>query len=135
MKKLELLDGFGAIDAESDTILLRAFEDHNSFEDVKKINKSVVIGRKGTGKTAIFKKILTLPKESNLSYGHTFSDYPWNYHDMVKNDGMLEYEKYLHSWKYLILLTIAKIVLNQDASIPFDEESLELMEKNRIICN
>lgn len=129
MKELKYIETFGAIDADNDSVLLKAFEDHESYIDIKSFNKSVVIGRKGTGKTAIFKKILTLPISSNLTYGHTFSDYPWAYHDKVKNENMMECERYLHSWKYLILLTLSKIIINQDASLPIDDESLELMTK------
>lgn len=59
MKSLDTIDSFGAIDADNDEILLECFEDHEAFLDLISFKKFLVIGRKGTGKTAIFKKILT----------------------------------------------------------------------------
>jgi len=43
--------------------------------------------------------------------------------------GIPDFDKFTHSWKYLILLTISKIILNNDQSIPFDEESMEASAK------
>jgi len=129
MKSLENIDSFGAIDADNDDILLQVFEDHEAYRNIIDYKKFIIVGRKGTGKTAIFKKMLTLPKERYITFGHTFADYPWHYHDSQKSDGMPEHEKYVNSWKYLILLTLSKIILNYDASLPYDEVSLNSLTK------
>lgn len=129
MKRLDNIDSFGAIDADSDDILLQVFEDHEAYKNILNYKNFIIIGRKGTGKTAIFKKILTLPKENYITFGHTFSDYPWDYHDAQRSEGMPEHEKYVNSWKYLILLTLSKIILNFDASLPYDTTSLESLTK------
>src|SRR5215467_540159 len=43
--------------------------------------------------------------------------------------GIPDFDKYTHSWKYLILLSAAKIALNQDQSLPWDGDSMDEMLK------
>jgi hypothetical protein len=127
MKALVEVEDFGGTDADNDDLLLRAFEDHEAYESVLALRRHMVIGRKGSGKTAIFKKIITTREPTFFSYGHTFSDYPWHHHEMQARVGIPDFDKYTHSWKYLILLSAAKIALNQDQSLPFDDPSMEEM--------
>ena len=127
MKSLATVDNFGGTDADNDDILLRAFEDHEAYLDVLALRRHLIIGKKGSGKTAIFKKIITTRSHDFFAYGHTFSDYPWHYHERQARVGIPEFDKYTHSWKYLILLSAAKIALNQDQSLPVDASSMEEM--------
>ncbi|MDL1988980.1 MAG: hypothetical protein LWX08_15320 [Deltaproteobacteria bacterium] len=125
MKNINSIDSFGSIDADNDSILLDAFEEHEAFIDAIIFKKFLIIGKKGSGKTAIFKKIITQKSHTIFTYGHTFSDYPWHYHEKQKVIGVPKQDRYLHSWKYLILLTLSKIILNHDNSIPFNDTCLE----------
>lgn len=127
MKALVEVEDFGGTDADNDDLLLRAFEDHEAYEAVLALRRHMVIGRKGSGKTAIFKKIITTREPTFFSYGHTFSDYPWHHHEMQARVGIPDFDKYTHSWKYLILLSVAKTALNQDQSLPFNDQSMEEM--------
>ena len=129
MKKIIEIDKVGGIDADNDELLMKCFQNHETFTQLKNFEKFIILGRKGTGKTAIFKKILAERDSSTFSFGHTFSDYPWHYHDKQVKIGVPEFDKYTHSWKYLALLTISKILLNQDQSIPYDDKSLEYLTK------
>ncbi|HCI5893303.1 TPA: hypothetical protein NPN47_002183 [Klebsiella pneumoniae] len=129
MRDLALVDSFGGTDADNDDILLKAFEDHEAYQDILKFKKFLVIGKKGSGKTAIFKKIITTRADDTFSYGHTFSDYPWHFHQQQAKAGIPNDEKFTHSWKYLILISLSKIILNQDNSLPFNDESREAMSK------
>ena len=129
MKQIQEIEKLGGIDADNDDLLIRCFQDHAAFIQLKNFEKHIILGRKGTGKTAIFKKLLGERDVSTFTYGHTFSDYPWHYHDKQVKMGVPDYDKYTHSWKYLTLLTISKILLNQDQSIPYDETSLENLSK------
>ncbi len=129
MKDLTQVENFGGTDADNDDYLLDCFEDHEAFEDLINFRKFLIVGRKGGGKTSIFKKMLKSVKNSVFCVGHTFSDYPWNYHDLQKRIGVPDQDKYTHSWKYFVLLTISKIILNQDQSLPIDDKSLAVMEK------
>jgi hypothetical protein len=127
MKALIDVDNFGGTDADNDDILLQAFEDHEAYLDVISLRRHMIIGKKGSGKTAIFKKIITTRESNFFSYGHTFSDYPWHHHERQARLGIPDFDKYTHSWKYLILLSAAKIALNQDQSLPCDAPAMEEM--------
>lgn len=125
MKELIEVESFGGTDADNDDLLLKAFEDHEAYLDVIERRRHMVIGRKGSGKTAIFKKIITTREPTFFAYGHTFSDYPWHHHELQARVGIPDYDKYTHSWKYLILLSVAKIALNQDQSLSTNVQSIE----------
>jgi hypothetical protein len=127
MKALRDVDNFGGTDADNDDILLQAFEDHEAYLDVVALRRHMIIGKKGSGKTAIFKKLITTRAPDFFAYGHTFSDYPWHYHERQARIGIPDFDKYTHSWKYLILLSAAKIVLNQDQSLPCTSLAMEEM--------
>lgn len=127
MKQLDEIESFGGTDADSDEILLQAFEDHEAYLDVLALRRNMIIGKKGSGKTAIFKKLITTRRADFFSYGHTFSDYPWHYHERQVRIGIPDFDKYTHSWKYLILMSVAKIALNQDQSLPIDDPSMKEM--------
>lgn len=127
MKPLSAVTNFGGTDADNDDILLQAFEDHEAYLDVLAFRRNMILGKKGSGKTAIFKKLLTTRAPDFFAYGHTFSDYPWHHHERQARIGIPDFDKYTHSWKYLVLLSAAKVALNQDQSLPFDSGSMEDM--------
>ena len=127
MKALTFVNSFGGTDADNDDILLHAFEDHEAYLDIIALRRHLIIGKKGSGKTAIFKKIVTTKAFDFFSFGHTFSDYPWHYHERQARIGIPDFDKYTHSWKYLILLSVAKIALNQDQSLPVNAAAFEDM--------
>ncbi len=130
MKSLTAVENFGAVDADNDDLLLKSFEDHEAYTNIRDFRKFLVIGKKGSGKTAIFKHmLLNTERPDYFCFGHTFSDYPWSYHDMQARVGIPDFDRFTHSWKYLVLLTASKILLNQDQSLPFDELSTESMSK------
>lgn len=120
---------FGAIEAESDDLLDECFEEHAAFKEALSGRRFLVLGRKGSGKTAIYKKLLSLKSPEIFTVGHTFSDYPWQYHDAQVIPSAAEQERYLNSWRYLILLSLAKILLNFDQSQPWSEEAQESLAK------
>lgn len=129
IKPLKEVDNFGAVDADNDDLLLDCFEDHEAYLRVMDKTRFLVVGRKGSGKTAIYKNILIKSSPDYFSLGHTFSDYPWHHHDLQARVGIPDADKFTHSWKYLILLSASKIALNFDQSLPFDQASMELMVK------
>lgn len=129
MKSINTIKSIGGIDADTDELLIKCFQNHESLSEIEDFNKFIVLGRKGTGKTAIFKKVLNVRDYKTFSFGHTFSDYPWHYHDKQVKIGVPDFDKFTHSWKYLILLSLSKILLNQDQSLPYNEQSLEHLAK------
>ena len=129
MPTLQDINAFGAIDADNDDLLLRSFEDHEAYLDVRAQKRFLIVGKKGSGKTAIFKRLLDISDPGYFCFGHTFSDYPWHYHDKQARIGIPDFDKYTHSWKYLILLSLAKVILNQDQSLPYDDQSMDAMAR------
>lgn len=119
------VDSFGGIDADTDLLLERCFQSHEAYVRARDHQHFLIIGRKGSGKTAIFRKIITTRRHDVFTFGHNFSDYPWHHHDAQAVLGVPEEDRYTHSWKYLILLTTSKLLLNSDQSQPWCENALE----------
>ena len=115
---LRKIDSFGGIDASNDEILLGAFEDHEAYKQAIKLARPLIIGRKGSGKSAIYKKVTSDANCDTRSLGFTFSDYPWEHHGKQKQSGVPDEECYRESWKYFICLMLCQIVLRhkQDVS-------------------
>lgn len=55
MNLLENINNFGAIDAENDERLIEYFYRTAIIDELLSYIKSIIIGRKGSGKTAIYK--------------------------------------------------------------------------------
>ena len=126
---LAAISDFGGTDADEDRLLLQSFEDHPAYLQILNHEKFCILGRKGSGKTAIFKKILTDRTHDRFSFGHTFTDYPWHHHDKQIKIGVPEEQCFVHSWTYLCLISLSKILLNQDKSQPFNDGSLVHLER------
>ncbi|PKK84532.1 MAG: hypothetical protein CVT49_02865 [candidate division Zixibacteria bacterium HGW-Zixibacteria-1] len=129
MKNLEEINQFGAVDADMDDILLECFEDHAAYREICDFSKFLVIGRKGSGKTAIYRKLLKRQDHDTFAFGHNFTDYPWHLHQRLAVNSMPEHEKYIHSWKYLIYISLSKILLNFDNSQPYSDDAQVNLEK------
>lgn len=106
MNVLEKINDFGAIDAESDNRLIEYFFRTPILDSLYNYDKSIIIGRKGTGKTAIYKYI----ENDKQKYASSllFKDYPWKVHDRFKNDIVSERESFVHSWKFFFYVEIFK---------------------------
>lgn len=129
MKELFEIENFGTIDADSDDLLNECFEDHDAYLNIINMKRFLISGRKGAGKTAIFKRLITLRDSQVFAFGHTFSDYPWHLHDKQGRIGVPDQDKYTHSWKYLISMSLSKLILNNDNSLPYNMETFEDMAK------
>lgn len=129
MRALLEVANFGSTDADSDDLLDQAFQDHEAYLEAIAHRKPLVVGRKGSGKTAIFRKIIRTREHDVFAFGHTFSEYPWHHHNLQSMVGVPEEQRFTHSWRYLILLTLAKILLNNDASQPWSEAALDELQK------
>jgi len=127
VKTLGDINSFGGIDADTDFLLDECFEEHDSYLSARAGTKFLIVGRKGSGKTAIYRKLLRTKAYDIFSFGHTFRDYPWHHHDKQRKIGVPDHECYAHSWKYLILITLSRILINQDGSQPWSEGALQVL--------
>ncbi|MFE9335118.1 P-loop ATPase, Sll1717 family [Streptomyces sp. NPDC006925] len=128
MLRISEADNFGAIDADADELLRECFQSHPAYIAARDNKKFLILGRKGSGKTAIFKRFLTDRNPYEFAYGHSFDDYPWQHHDLQAQTGVPEERRYFHSWKYLTLMGLAKILLNVDQSQPWSDDSFDAVQ-------
>lgn len=110
MTTLRALPSFGAIAAEDDAVL----EYFLSTEAVDKISSGkilLVLGRKGSGKTALVKHFT---ETSPQVHGKPLSlrSYPWNAHAELIDKGASDTEAYVASWRLLIAIRLASMVVN-----------------------
>jgi len=106
MNLLEHIKDFGAIDAENDNRLIEYFFRTPILDQLYGYEKSIVIGRKGTGKTAIYKYIEN--EKTRYVSALLFKDYPWQVHDKYKNTIVSERESFVHSWEFFFYIEIFK---------------------------
>jgi hypothetical protein len=118
------INEFGRIDAESERLLAEFFIETDAYARIEDQEHIVVVGRKGTGKTAIYQVLLERADSLTdvFASGLKFRDYPWGIHEQVKDTDAAPVERYTHSWVFLILVELAKLVLT-DASRDFPPSS------------
>ncbi|MHA7965016.1 P-loop ATPase, Sll1717 family [Paenibacillus sp. CAU 1782] len=107
---IETISDFGAIDAENDDRLFDYFIQSESLKRIRDEKRRVVIGRKGSGKTAIY-KFLSKEAKNKLTAALLFRDYPWKVHDRFANDMVSDRETYVNSWDFLIYVELAKLLV------------------------
>jgi hypothetical protein len=127
-----MLTEFGRIDAESEQQLGQFFLRTDGYRRIEDQRHIIVTGRKGTGKTAIYKTLLERPVNdySNvLVAGLQFHNYPWSVHGDVTDEDGSSVERYFNSWKFLILVELSKLVLDEpEHELPEDEKATEAAE-------
>ena len=97
---LARFDTFGDVAAEDDAVL-DYFLSTNAVQRVEKGDAFLVLGRKGTGKTAIV-RYLTEGTSNELTKALNLRGYPWNVHASRIDHGASDIEAYVSSWRYLI---------------------------------
>ncbi|BEM82123.1 hypothetical protein SME41J_14470 [Serratia marcescens] len=102
------------VSAETDHELQSYFFKLPAVKDVIESQAWLVLGRKGTGKTAIYEYIKKSTKATLNGYNAiclNFSDYPWPAHQLYKDSMAGELSAYQKSWMYLFYIkAIAKLV-------------------------
>jgi hypothetical protein len=119
---IQQLDDFGAIDAETD-FRPDFFVPSTSWDNVRNRRHPLIIGRKGTGKTAIRKALLNEAGADPLIFAKdlAFRDYPWNAHHAVFDESVGGKSRYLETWLFLMLVELGKLAAAEDPQ-PLDEE-------------
>jgi hypothetical protein len=96
---------FGRLDAETETSLSEYFVDTGVLQRIVNGDRQYVIGRKGSGKTALFRK---LDKDV---VGHPvvqldFDDYSWESHKILRDQGASDESAYVSSWRFTLLMSV-----------------------------
>ncbi|MUT65963.1 hypothetical protein [Paenibacillus sp. NEAU-GSW1] len=110
MGLIDNIGDFGAIDAENDDRLFEYFIQSDSLKRITNEKRRIIIGRKGSGKTALY-KFLSKADTNKLTSALLFRDYPWKVHDQFANDNVSERESYVNSWEFLIYVELAKLIV------------------------
>lgn len=109
MKGLREIASFGKVEAEDDAVL-DYFVEMNVTTNVDANDAFLVLGRKGSGKTALF-RYFTEKHQKSYSAALNLNGYPWKVHERIKDCGVEHVESYVASWKYLIAVEFAKLVV------------------------
>jgi hypothetical protein len=107
---LSHFDTFGDVAAEDDAVL-EYFLSTNAVDKIKSNESFLVLGRKGTGKTAIVRHFTE--NGGVASRALNLRGYPWNVHASRIDGGASEIEAYVSSWRYLIAVELASLALSQ----------------------
>jgi hypothetical protein len=107
---LSSLDSFGDVAAEDDPVL-EYFLSTSAVEDVSNGRVLAVLGRKGTGKTAIVRYLTE--GQSTSARALNLRGYPWNVHAARVDHGASTTEAYVSSWRYLLATQLASLALAQ----------------------
>lgn len=108
MLSLRNFDSFGDVAAEDDAVL-DYFLSTNAVTRISGNDAFLVLGRKGTGKTALV-RYFTERNSGGVSKSLNLRGYPWTVHETRIDRGASEIEAYVSSWRYLISIEVASTV-------------------------
>jgi len=126
---VDRLQELGAIDAETD-FRPDFFIPSSSWSRVRDRERPIVVGRKGTGKTALRKALLNEAANSPLVFATdlAFRDYPWNAHNEVFDSAVGATSRFLETWQFLMLIELAKQTIGESLKTMADTRIRVLLE-------
>lgn len=74
--------------------------------------KLYVVGRKGTGKTAICEHLISIDRESYFSQKITFKNFPFNILYELSDSEYTQPNQYITIWKYLIYSVVCNMLID-----------------------
>jgi hypothetical protein len=95
------------VSAESDRDLMRYFVKTPLLDRVLRGGRWMVIGRKGTGKTAIYEYLRQAGSSDLQGYktiALSFKDYPWPIQRLYRESMESEISSYQRSWRYIVIV-------------------------------
>lgn len=112
---VDKIQSFGGVAAEYDNLLADFFIRTSAYQRIANQERFIVVGRKGTGKTAIYRQLQQQAGQESgaCAVGLEFSDYPWGAHQEVANTLASPVERFTESWRFLILVELAKLILRE----------------------
>jgi len=110
MGLLKKIGSFGDVAAEQDAAVLSYFLKTDAVEKIESGSRLMVLGRKGSGKTALT-KYFSESRGDYLSESLSLTGYPWGLHQTKVNLGASPIEAYVSSWRYLIALRANALLL------------------------
>jgi hypothetical protein len=114
MAAIDAIESFGGVAAEGDELLADFFLRTSAYQRIAAQERFIVVGRKGTGKTAIYRQLQQHGQEQVSAVGLEFVDYPWGAHQEVANTLAAPIERFTESWRFLILVELVKVILRDE---------------------
>lgn len=111
---LARLESFGDVAAEDDAVL-DYFLTTDAVDRVKNNEVFLLLGRKGSGKTAIV-RYFTESDQGTPSRAINLRGYPWNVHASRIDRGASEVEAYVAAWRYLIAVELASLAYAESSN-------------------
>jgi len=109
----------------------RYFWHVREVDEIERGEKHYVIGRKGSGKTAISEYFIRLNRPGVFSEKLTFKNFPFNELYEQKNRKYTTPNQFITLWKYLIYSTICRLMIkNESVDITVREQLSELYEND-----
>lgn len=129
MDDIRVID-FGSNEAKYDN-LERYFYDNGDVDKVLNGKIHLIVGRKGSGKTAISTYII---KSSQNTYNHMVDvisggEIPLGLIDKFQDSRFVGASKFVPVWRYILLLELSKLVLRDESVAPVESQKLSAFLK------
>lgn len=113
---------WGQDEAKGDDDLRDYFVPFPEFDSVKKGECRYVIGRKGTGKTAVIEKIRQEAEDNPLCFYSTLTLRDFPVHDLkdLRDKSYRDKSQYVPAWLFLIYVELAKLIVEDNGAEPRD---------------
>jgi hypothetical protein len=119
---------FGRVDAESEKDTLEAyFIDTGVLGKLRDGRKHFVIGRKGSGKTALF-QLANLKTLGQKDIPLDFSHYPWELHKYIRESGLAPESAYVASWRFTFLANACRFWA-ENATPPIQRQAADYLTR------
>ena len=119
---------FGAVAAEDEPIL-NYFVETSAIDEISNGDKYLVLGRKGSGKTALVRYFNERSQTNLVSVALNLRGYPWALHAKRADIEVDDSEKYEASWRYFIVVEFALLVAKKlTAASKWTEQAKNLTE-------
>lgn len=124
-----LISTFGEVAAEDDNSILDYFVETDSVAQIFEGNKFLILGRKGAGKTALFRYFNERQSSSTVSLPLNLRGYPWSLHAKRADGDSSSAEQYEASWRFLIATEFAQLVISKlTGTSKWTDEAKSLVE-------
>ena len=133
MSILDWID-VGKISAERDDNLKNYFYDNGTLRKLISNDKFfLMLGRKGSGKTALFNYFTENPRDfvnsNDIVVSISLDDYSWNVHALLTQNQAADSLSYRQSWRFVIMLEVIKQLSKLDGVGKGVRNAQKTMEK------
>jgi len=113
----------GSDDGKDDSNLSKYFFFIPDYLSIKNGDKRYIIGRKGSGKSAILERIKIDSESDSFASVNNLSlkDFPLSLIRNLRDKSYRDKSQYVPIWSYLILLALANKIVDDQSAMPCDK--------------